>query len=164
MDDKLYEILERSGASDFLIRETTTCSREAFFIGRKLDMGRAKEVCHTFVTVYVDSEDGKFRGSATKEIHPSSTQEEIEHELQAALFAAKFVKNPWYPVVTGTRAEVAEKSASDLDEDLIRIIKTLQAVRTETDEKVNSCEVFVNQKKTRIRNSRGVDQCRERRT
>ena len=78
--DKLYEILERSGASDFLIRETTTCSREAFFIGRKLDMGRAKEVCHTFVTVYVDSEDGKFRGSATKEIHPSSTQEEIEHE------------------------------------------------------------------------------------
>ncbi|MCI5860577.1 MAG: metallopeptidase TldD-related protein [Blautia sp.] len=155
--DKLYEILERSGASDFLIRETTTCSREAFFIGRKLDMGRAKEVCHTFVTVYVDSEDGKFRGSATKEIHPSSTQEEIEHEIQAALFAAKFVKNPWYPVVTGTRAEVAEKSGSDLDEDLIRIIKTLQAVRTETDEKVNSCEVFVNQKKTRIRNSRGVD-------
>ena len=24
--DKLYEILEKSGASDFLIRETTTCS------------------------------------------------------------------------------------------------------------------------------------------
>ena len=51
--DRLYEILEKSGASDFLIRETTTCSREAFFIGQKLDMGRAKEVRHTFVTVYV---------------------------------------------------------------------------------------------------------------
>lgn len=68
--DKLYEILEKSGASDFLIRETTTCSREAFFIGQKLDMGRAKKVTHTFVTVYVDSEDGKFRGSATRRSIP----------------------------------------------------------------------------------------------
>ena len=114
--DKLYEILEKSGASDFLIRETTTCSREAFFIGQKLDMGRAKKVTHTFVTVYVDSEDGKFRGSATKEIHPTSTPEEMEKEIRSALFAAKFVKNPWYPVVSGTKAGEAETEAGDMDE------------------------------------------------
>ena len=155
--DKLYEILEKSGASDFLIRETTTCSREAFFIGQKLDMGRAKKVTHTFVTVYVDSEDGKFRGSATKEIHPTSTPEEMEKEIRSALFAAKFVKNPWYPVVSGTKAEEAETEAGDMDEELVRIIKTLQAVRTKADEKVNSYEIFVNRKKTHIRNSKGVD-------
>ena len=155
--DKLYEILEKSGASDFLIRETTTCSREAFFIGQKLDMGRAKKVTHTFVTVYVDSEDGKFRGSATKEIHPTSTPEEMEKEIRSALFAAKFVKNPWYPVVSGTKAGEAETEAGDMDEELVRIIKTLQAVRTEADEKVNAYEIFVNRKKTHIRNSKGVD-------
>lgn len=155
--DKLYEILEKSGASDFLIRETTTCSREAFFIGQKLDMGRAKKVTHTFVTVYVDSEDGKFRGSAAKEIHPTSTPEEMEKEIRSALFAAKFVKNPWYPVVSGTKAGEAETEAGDMDEELVRIIKTLQAVRTEADEKVNSYEIFVNRKKTHIRNSKGVD-------
>lgn len=44
-----------------------------------------------------------------------------------------------------------------MDEELVRIIKTLQAVRTEADEKVNSYEIFVNRKKTHIRNSKGVD-------
>ena len=39
----------------------------------------------------------------------------------------------------------------------VRIIKTLQAVRTKADEKVNSYEIFVNRKKTHIRNSKGVD-------
>ena len=93
--DKLYEILEKSGASDFLIRETTTCSREAFFIGQKLDMGTGqKGNCHTFVTVYVDSEDGKFRGSATKEIHPTSTPEEMEKEIQVRSFCSKICKEP----------------------------------------------------------------------
>ena len=99
----------------------------------------------------------KFRGSATKEIHPTSTPEEMEKEIRSALFAAKFVKNPWYPVVSGTKAGEAETEAGDMDEELVRIIKTLQAVRTESDEKVNSYEIFVNRKKTHIRNSKGVD-------
>ena len=67
--NELYDVLKTSKASDFLIREEQTESREAFFIGQKLDMSRAKKVTHTFLTVFVDSEDGKFRGSAEKEIH-----------------------------------------------------------------------------------------------
>ena len=102
---ELYRILEESGASDFVIRTTSTVSREAFFIGQKLDMGRAKNVTHTVVTVYVDSEDKKFRGSATKEIHPTSTPEEMKREVEAAIFAAGFVKNPWYPVVEEVKGE-----------------------------------------------------------
>ena len=61
----------------------------------------------------------------------------MEKEIRSALFAAKFVKNPWYPVVSGTKAGEAETEAGDMDEELVRIIKTLQAVRTEADEKVN---------------------------
>ena len=60
--NELYNVLKTSKASDFLIREEQTESREAFFIGQKLDMSRAKKVTHTFLTVFVDSEDGKFRG------------------------------------------------------------------------------------------------------
>ena len=59
--NELYDVLKTSKASDFLIREEQTESREAFFIGQKLDMSRAKKVTHTFLTVFVDSEDGKFR-------------------------------------------------------------------------------------------------------
>ena len=55
--NELISILKESKASDFIIRQTNTVSQEAFFIGQKLDMGRAKDVTHTMVTVYVDSED-----------------------------------------------------------------------------------------------------------
>ena len=68
--NELYDVLKTSKASDFLIREEQTESREAFFIGQKLDMSRAKKVTHTFLTVFVDSEDGKFRGSARKRDPP----------------------------------------------------------------------------------------------
>ena len=52
--NELYDVLKASKASDFLIREEQTESREAFFIGQKLDMSRAKKVTHTFLTVFVD--------------------------------------------------------------------------------------------------------------
>ena len=95
--NELYDVLKTSKASDFLIREEQTESREAFFIGQKLDMSRAKKVTHTFLTVFVDSEDGKFRGSAEKEIHQGISHEEMKQEIDQALFAAQFVQNPWYP-------------------------------------------------------------------
>lgn len=91
--NELYDVLKASKASDFLIREEQTESREAFFIGQKLDMSRAKKVTHTFLTVFVDSEDGKFRGSAEKEIHQGISREEMKQEIDQALFAAQFVQN-----------------------------------------------------------------------
>lgn len=153
---ELYQILVESGASDFLIRETNTISREAFFIGQKLDMGRAKNVTHTFVTVYVDSEDKKFRGSATKELHPTASPDEMKKEVEDAIFAARFVKNPWYPLAEEAKEEIPAKEI-DLNEELIQIVKAMQAVTAKANEKINSYEVFVNQKRTHIRNSKGVD-------
>lgn len=41
--NELYDVLKTSKTSDFLIREEQTESREAFFIGQKLDMSRAKK-------------------------------------------------------------------------------------------------------------------------
>ena len=79
--NELYDVLKTSKTSDFLIREEQTESREAFFIGQKLDMSRAKKVTHTFLTVFVDSEDGKFRGSAEKEIHQGISREEMQQEI-----------------------------------------------------------------------------------
>ncbi|MDD7740605.1 MAG: metallopeptidase TldD-related protein [Fusicatenibacter sp.] len=153
---ELYQLLNQSEASDFLIRQTTTLSREAFFIGQKLDMGRAKKVTHTFVTVYVDSEDKKYRGSAVKEIHPTCTAKEIQKEIESAIFAAKFVQNPWYPLVSDQTCEAAPQSF-DLNEQLAKIVSGMQSVSASADEKINSYEIFVEQKQTRIINSRGVD-------
>jgi len=153
---ELIEILKESKASDFIIRQTNTISREVFFIGKKLDMGRAKDVTHTMVTVYVDSEDKKFRGSATKEIHPTCTKEEIQKEIEKAIFAASFVKNPWYPVV---EKQISKDVGLDVDltTELVKITKAMQNVSAGEDEKLNSFEIFVNKNKKRIVNSKGVD-------
>ena len=154
--NELITILKDSKADDFLIRQTNTVSQEVFFIGQKLDMGRAKDVTHTMVTVYVDSEDKQFRGSASKEIHPGSAPEEIKKEIDSAIFAASFVKNPWFPVVEGENCEGAGLDV-DLTAELVKITKAMQAVKTLDNENVNSYEIFANKKQTRIVNSKGVD-------
>lgn len=134
--NELYDVLKASKASDFLIREEQTESREAFFIGQKLDMSRAKKVTHTFLTVFVDSEDGKFRGSAEKEIHQGISREEMKQEIDQALFAAQFVQNPWYPV-----AEPSDAQAS---------ADTADASRDLTAELVNWCRLCRKSRRKRI--------------
>lgn len=154
--EKLLSVLNNSNASDYIIQQTNTRSQEAFFIGQKLDMGRAKDVTHTRVSVYVDSEDKKFRGSASIEVHPTSTLEEMQKQIDKALLAASFVKNPWYPIVENNQCENSELNIN-LTEELVKITKAMQAVQTKEHEKINSYEIFVNKKNTRIINSKGVD-------
>ena len=154
--ETIFTLLKDSKADDFIIRQTNTISQEVFFIGQKLDMGRAKNVTHTMVNVYVDSEDKKFRGNASIEIHPTSNKNEIKAQLDKALLAASFVKNPWYPVVEN-QTYVGEDVDIDLTKELVKITKAMQAVKTQENEKVNSYEIFVNKKKTHIINSKGVD-------
>ena len=152
----LFDILKESKADDFIIRQTNTQSQEVFFVGKKLDMGRVKNVTHTQVTVYVDSDDKAFRGSATKEIHPTSTKEEMEKEIEKAIFAASFVKNPWFPVVENVVSENQEQKI-DLSKELMKITKAMLEVKAGEHEKLNSFEIFVNKKNTHIINSKGVD-------
>ena len=154
--EKLLNVLNKSNASDYIIRQTNTLSQEVFFIGQKLDMGRAKDVTHTNVTVYVDSEDKKFRGSASIEVHPTSTKEDIQKQIDKALLAASFVKNPWYPIVEENEYQGQDVNVN-LTEGLVKITKAMQAVKTQGHEKINSYEIFVNKTKTHIINSKGVD-------
>ena len=74
------------------------------------------------VNVYVDSEDKKYRGNASIEIHPTSSKEEIKAQLDKALLAASFVKNPWYPVVEEQK-HIGEEIEVDLTKELIKITK-----------------------------------------
>ena len=144
--NELYDVLKTSKASDFLIREEQTESREAFFIGQKLDMSRAKKVTHTFLTVFVDSEDGKFRGSAEKEIHQGISREEMKQEIDQALFAAQFVQNPWYPVAEPSDAQASADMADasrDLTAKLVKLVQAMQEIKAEEDSRVNSYDCLL---------------------
>ena len=123
-------------------------------------MSRAKKVTHTFLTVFVDSEDGKFRGSGRKRDPPGISREEMKQEIDQALFAAQFVQNPWYPVAEPSDAQASADMADasrDLTAELVKLVQAMQEIKAEEDSRVNSYEIFVNQKQTHIRNSRGVD-------
>jgi len=54
--DKILNALRKNGISVYLINEDVIESTELFFIKRKLDMRRKKNVHHYSVTVYNDFE------------------------------------------------------------------------------------------------------------
>ncbi len=48
-------------------------------------------------------------------------------------------------------------ASRDLTAELVKLVQAMQEIKAEEDSRVNSYEIFVNQKQTHIRNSRGVD-------
>ena len=48
-------------------------------------------------------------------------------------------------------------ASRDLTAKLVKLVQAMQEIKSEEDSRVNSYEIFVNQKQTHIRNSRGVD-------
>jgi PmbA protein len=82
------------------IVEKKVMANELFFIKKDLDMNRVKDVHHFTVTVYKNfEEDGeKFKGSSDTQIHSTMNEAEIRSAIEGAAFAAKFVKNKYYPL------------------------------------------------------------------
>ena len=84
----------------------------------------------------------------------------MQQEIDQALFAAQFVQNPWYPIAEPSDAPANDgmpDASRDLTSELVKLVRAMQEIKSEEDSRVNSYEIFVNQKQTRIRNSRGVD-------
>ena len=71
MMDKYIEILKSCGADAWEITDTKTRGWEFYFIGRRLDQNRAKNVEHINLKVYKLSEDGKSLGIASAEVSPT---------------------------------------------------------------------------------------------
>ena len=158
MITRLQKLLAACGVDVYSIQQKQTLSREVFFIRQNLDQSRAKDVTHTKLTVYKDFEqDGKkMRGSASKEIYPTEDDEQIKADIEAMAFNASLVANPWYPLVKDQKAK-QENQKADLTSLLKQAVSALQAVADTDTEKLNSYEIFVNQRNCRIVNSDGVD-------
>ena len=84
-------------------------SAELFFIRKTLDMRRIKSAVRCSVTVYRDFEaDGKkYRGRSVTQIFEGMGLDEIKARLKSALFAAQFVKNPFYELYPGKKEDGA---------------------------------------------------------
>ncbi len=164
--DKILSALKKSGAALYQITETKEESAELFFIRRALDMQRQKEIRQAAVTVYKDFSEGdrRFLGSAAVQVQDSFTQEQMEQMFRDALYAAGFVKNPYYELYHGTEEpspEVLEKARHLSDKSLAEVAgcfaDALFAEDTGEDVFLNSAEIFATRTTCHILNSSGVD-------
>jgi PmbA protein len=164
MLDKIIKVIKsNNNITGYRITETMEDSSEMFFIKKNLDMDRAKSVHHYAVTVYTDfEEDGTcYKGSSQTEIHPTMNETEIRKAIDTAAYAARYVKNPYYPLVEprGEYKHPAAGSFSGMNasEYMNKIVKAIYKYDDFQNGGINSCEIFLNRVYTHVVNSEGVD-------
>jgi PmbA protein len=164
MLDRIKNVLmNHKNISGYKICETRTEANELFFIKKKVDMDRAKSVLQYKVTVYIDYEENETRylGASSTSIYPTMSDAEIEEVITEAAFAAKFVKNPYYPLAKAVPCYKPMKESNFSKESLPYWMNEITKAVYKNDiyEKggINSCEIFLNKVDMRIVNSEGVD-------
>lgn len=155
MTDKIIEILKASSADAWEVIDTVTEAWEFYFIKHELDQNRVRDVEHITVKVHRKLEDGKFLGTASEEIPPTATEEEVKKVIDNLYERASFVKNPYYEL----NSEKVEVSSTDVDPRAVSkaYIEALNEVPETSGEFINSYEIFVEKNKRRYVNSEGID-------
>lgn len=161
---KIKQILiNHKEISGYKIRETIVEANELFFIKKNVDMDRAKNVHHYKVTVYIDFEENgsKYKGSSTTDIHPTMSDRELENAIGEAALAARYVKNPYYPLVKPhsfyKQAGVSNLSKESLPYWMNEITKAIYKNDVYEKGGINSCEIFLNKIYNHVINSEGID-------
>ncbi len=157
------------GVSDWRLSELRRSGSEYFLVRESLDMSRHVEAIDYRLVVYVDTErDGKrLRGEAAVSIHPTMAAAELATVVSRAVFAASKSHNPWYPLPEAVTSETRRPSAFEGREPaewmpLLRSAfyrgQVRDRARAEDPEaRVNSLELFLSRRETRILNSRGLE-------
>ena len=155
--EKYIEILKASGADAWEIIDTKTTGWEFYFIGRKLDQNRAKNVEHVTLKVYKLSEDGQSLGIASAEVAPTESVEGLRKIAADLVYQASLVKNKPYKLNTPKKAEPIKAELRPLAEEAKAFIEAMNSVHETDTEDLNSYEIFTNQVERRLINSEGVD-------
>lgn len=157
MLEQLLKVLRESDATDYQINMTKTRSHEFFFVRHELEMNRAKDVTHYLVQVFKASEDQKYVGDATFEVPAQCDEEEMKALVQKGVYAASFVKNPYYKLMSAVEPVTehhVDGDALTVAQNFVEVMRDLPETATED---VNSYEIFVNEVEKHIMNSQGVD-------
>ena len=90
MENFILDLLKKSGADGWAVRDEIRTGWEFYFIRHELDQNRVRETEHITLTIYkAFEEDGKqFLGSASAELAPTATETEAEKLIRSLLFEA----------------------------------------------------------------------------
>ncbi len=155
--EQLLGILKTSGADAWEVADINEWGWEFYFIRHRLDQHRTKAVDSFSVKVYKKLEDGKFLGSASAQIAPDASEEEMRRTVEGLCRDASYVRNPFYTLNKPAEAETSETAPLDMKAvcgDFLRTMRSLPETETED---LNSYEIFVSEIRRRFLNSEGVD-------
>lgn len=145
------------------IVEEIRTAEEVFFIKKKLDMNRSKEV-HIFkVTLYVKfEEEGEvYLGQATAELAPFMEEDEMISILNDTKSAASFIKNKFYELPNQDKGESEitknQFSTGELYEWIPKLTRAIYKADIHEDGAINSLEIFLNKSEKHIISSEGID-------
>ena len=155
--EQLLGILKTSGADAWEVADINEWGWEFYFIRHRLDQHRTKAVDSFSVKVYKKLEDGQFLGSASAQIAPDASEEEMRRTVDGLCRDASYVRNPFYTLNKPAEAEASESAPLDMKAvcgDFLRTMRSLPETETED---LNSYEIFVSEIRRRFLNSEGVD-------
>lgn len=162
MTDMILAALKATGIDNYIITSKHTEAAELYFIRKKVDMPRFRDITEYTVKVFNDFEaDGvKMRGESEITVFPGTSAIELEAQLIKAYGAAGYVKNEYYELYAPKKSDLsfADDGIPDTPEQLVeKASKALFAADRGGAAFVNSAEFFGTVKKVRIISSAGVD-------
>ena len=155
--EQLLSILKTSGADAWEVTDTNERGWEFYFIRHRLDQHRTKAVDSFAVKVYKTLEDGQFLGSASAQIAPDASEEEMRRTVEGLCRDASYVRNPFYTLNKPAEAETAETVPMDMKAVCADFLQTMQSLPETETEDLNSYEIFVSEIRRRFLNSEGID-------
>lgn len=157
MLDIMKKKLEALDCDMWELTETVRQGWEFYFIRHELDQNRAVEIQSIEVKLYKSIEDGKYLGSASGEIPPTASDEEIDGYLSSLLYQAGLVKNPPYTLTDQPITAFPKTDPVDIEAIAEQFIRTIREVGETESADVNSYEIFVNSLTRHTLNSNGVE-------
>ena len=156
--EQLLSILKSSGADAWEVADINEWGWEFYFIRHRLDQHRTKAVDSFSVKVYKKLEGGRFLGSASAQIAPDASDEEMRRTVEDLCRDASYVKNPFYTLNKPAAAEPApEPAPMDMKAVCRDFLRAMRSVPETETEDLNSYEIFVSEIRRRFMNSEGID-------
>lgn len=160
MISKILKALNDNKVDYYIINEIKEQVFELYLIKKQTDMSRKKDITIYNVTVFRKNADNTL-GDSKFTIYPSMDEEELNEIIKDAYYAAGFVKNKFYELPKGFKAEKKLSSSSISKESLEECALKVKDILYKYDNKkngwINSSEIFVNKIEKRIITSQGAD-------
>lgn len=158
MENFILDLLKKSGADGWAVRDEIRTGWEFYFIRHRLDQNRVRDTEHITLTVYkaFEEEGKKFLGSASAELAPTATEAEAEKLIRSLLFEAGLIRNPAYALnpPCGEPAAMQEPDVKAIAGDFLR---AMRSVEEDESADINSYEIFTHSVCRRLVTSTGID-------